>query len=51
MFAKEPARARAQLDLALSSRPAGVAFFSWDALVEAPQAASALAPGAEVAAP
>jgi uncharacterized lipoprotein YddW (UPF0748 family) len=51
MFANQPARAQAQAAIALASEPAGVAFFSWDALVEAPEAAAALVPGAAVAEP
>ncbi|MDJ0868068.1 MAG: family 10 glycosylhydrolase [Myxococcota bacterium] len=48
LFAKEPARARAQLELVRALEPAGVALFSYDALAGAPELRAALrgAPGA-----
>jgi uncharacterized lipoprotein YddW (UPF0748 family) len=47
LFASEPARARAQLELARGLEPAGVALFSYDALAESPALVAGLAgPGA-----
>jgi uncharacterized lipoprotein YddW (UPF0748 family) len=43
LFATEPARARAQLELARGLHPAGVALFSYDAIAEAPALRASLA--------
>jgi uncharacterized lipoprotein YddW (UPF0748 family) len=45
LFAEDPARARAQRELALALHPAGVALFSYDAIAEHPPLRDALAPG------
>jgi len=42
LFAADPARARTQRELALAVRPAGIALFSYDAIVEAPALRAAL---------
>lgn len=42
LFASDPGRARAQHEFALSLRPAGVSFFSYDAIASAPALRAAL---------
>jgi uncharacterized lipoprotein YddW (UPF0748 family) len=42
LFASDPARARTQRELALAVHPAGIAFFSYDAIADAPALAAAL---------
>jgi len=43
LFSTDPARARAQLDMARALHPAGVALFSYDAIAEAPALRASLA--------
>ena len=43
LFASDPARARAQRDLALAVHPAGISLFSYDAIHDAPALRAALA--------
>ncbi len=43
LFASDPTRARAQRELALAARPAGIALFSYDAIADAPALRAALA--------
>jgi uncharacterized lipoprotein YddW (UPF0748 family) len=43
LFAEDPGRARIQRDLAASARPAGIAYFSYDAIAAAPALRDALA--------
>ena len=50
LFADRPARAARQLETALASAPMGVAIFSYDAIVSAPQALAALSPRSAVGA-
>jgi len=44
LFASDPGRARAQRDAALALRPPGLAYFSYDAIAEAPALRDALLP-------
>ncbi len=43
LFARRPERALAQLETARAARPAGLAFFSWDSIADAPALRGALA--------
>jgi uncharacterized lipoprotein YddW (UPF0748 family) len=50
LYVKSPDAIRRQLEIARAARPAGIAFFSYDAVVEVPAALGALgAPGDEAA--